>query len=150
VWGAELEAAVWADVEVFLAKPGAVLRQLEQQIAESGKDHKVADEIAELEAARAHKPDARRLALNAYTEKWISKEEFGKKLRRIDEETAAIEERLTEIRKVRSEQDSNALALGAARTLLEELQNKTRGKNVVRAASPGGRGARAEHHSHTS
>ena len=128
VRGAELESAVWTDIEVFLAKPGAVLRQLEQQIAESGKGQKVSEEIAALEAARTHKAETRRRALDAYTEAWISKEEFGQKLRSIDAETANIEERLTELRKLNAEQDSNALALGAARTLLGELQNKTRGK----------------------
>jgi site-specific DNA recombinase len=128
VRGTELESAVWTDIQVFLAKPGAVLRQLEQQIKENGNGQKVADEIAELEGIRARKAEARRRTLDAYTDGWISKEEFGKKLRIIDAETVATEERLTELRKLCAEQDANAQALGAARNLLEELQSKTRGK----------------------
>ena len=128
VRGEELEAEIWADIGVFLSKPGAVIRQLEQQMIAGGSESSlVTSEVRDLEAALARKGESRRRALDAYTEEWISKEEFGQKLRRIDEDTADIERSLAILRKQAADAKSQALALGAARTALDELREKTRG-----------------------
>jgi site-specific DNA recombinase len=125
VRGAELEAAVWDDIEMFLAKPDAVIRQLEQQmIAEGGKGRRVADDIAELEPRLKVLDSARQMALRQLTRGRITELQFDKEIASIDREKTEVEERLVERRRLSADQGANALALGAARSLLEKLHEK--------------------------
>ncbi len=127
--GAELESAVWDDVEIFLAKPGAILRQLEAQVAANGgKGRRVKDDILQLEAAVAQTGVARKMALRQLTRGIIKEAEFDEEIKSIDREATVVEERLAGLRKASAEQDATTLAVGEARSLLEELQAKTCGE----------------------
>lgn len=57
--GDALEAAVWSDIDGFLAKPGAIIRQLEQQMEGEGSHGRtVADEIREMQDTLASQAEA--------------------------------------------------------------------------------------------
>jgi site-specific DNA recombinase len=119
---AELDAAVWGDIDVFRAKPGSVRRELKQQIAaQHGKGRQVSDDIAELEASLAMKVMARQIGLRQLTRQRITEADYDKEIESIDRETDAIEKRLTELRKLSATDDANAIALGKAYSALEEL-----------------------------
>lgn len=129
VLGDHLEAWVWSDIEVFLSKPGAVIRDLEKQMeAQGSQGRKVADEIRELENRLASQVVRRKRAQDFLIDGTLDRADFDRQILRITNTVAEIEKDLAELRQLRSEQDANAVALGAARTLLEDLQEKTSGK----------------------
>ena len=121
----ELEAVVWADIELYLAKPGALIRQLEKQMeSESGKRRSVADDIAALESKLKELDSGRTMALRQLTRGKITEPQFDKEVTSIDREKAAIEGRLAELRKISTDAESQALAFGQARSMLEKLRAK--------------------------
>jgi site-specific DNA recombinase len=127
--GDELEAAVWSDIEMFLAKPGAIIRQLEQQMeAESGQGRKVADEMREMENLLASQELKRKRAQDFLIDGTLARSDYDRQVLRVSETVSEIGKRLTELRKLAAEQDANADALGKARSLLENLQENARGK----------------------
>lgn len=102
VRGRELEAAIWRDVEIFLDRPGLVLKQLKTKMAaqtDSGK--RVAEEIGELEAALARQGEARERALTLFTQAVISRAELNQQLQRIADKRASIDATLAERRRYR-------------------------------------------------
>jgi site-specific DNA recombinase len=123
--GADLEAAIWADVEIFLAKPGKLIRQLEQQMtSEDRKGRKVADDIAELEPRIKLLDSARAMALRQLTRGQITESQFDKEVESIDREKTQVEGRLAELRETSADAKSQAFALGQARSALEKLRDK--------------------------
>jgi site-specific DNA recombinase len=125
----DLERAVWDDIEWFLSKPGAVLRQLEEQmVAVGGKGRRVADDIAALEARRGQLETAEEVALRQLTRGQISETQFDKEVESIKRDKTANEVLLTELRKLSAAQDANAVALDAARSVFEDLREKVHGK----------------------
>jgi site-specific DNA recombinase len=129
VRGNDLEAAVWSDIECFLAKPGQVIRQLEEKMeSKDGESRKISDEIRELESARERKFEARKRLLTLFTEGAVQRDEYNQERARIEEAIASIEKRLVELQKVFAEQDANTFALKSARTVLEDLRDKASGK----------------------
>jgi site-specific DNA recombinase len=125
VRGDALESAVWADVEIFIAKPGKLIQELEQQMAAGGgKGRLVVDDIAELEPRRKLLDSARAMALRQLTRGVIMEPQFDKEIQGIDREKIEVEERLAELRKISTNAQSQALALGHARSMLETLRDK--------------------------
>jgi site-specific DNA recombinase len=121
---ADLEAAVWSDIEVFLVKPGAVIRQLEQQMAAGGgKGRLVADDIAELEPRLKLLDSARAMALRQLTRRRITEPQFDKEIASIDREKTEVEGRLAELREIAASTESQASALCQARSALERLRD---------------------------
>jgi hypothetical protein len=116
---------VWADVEIFIAKPGKLIQELEQQMAAGGgKGRLVVDDIAELEPRRKLLDSARAMALRQLTRGVIMEPQFDKEIQGIDREKIEVEERLAELRKISTNAQSQALALGHARSMLETLRDK--------------------------
>jgi site-specific DNA recombinase len=129
VRGDGLEAEVWSDIEGFLAKPGKIIRQLEEQMqAQGSKGRKVADDIRDLDAACERKIEARKRLLILFTEGAIERGEYNHERTRIEGAIADIDKRRAELQKISAEQDANAFALNNARTTLEDLRDKARGK----------------------
>ena len=128
VRGEGLEAAVWADIEGFLSKPGAVIRQLEEQmIAEGGEGRRVADEISDLENALARNVASRSNLVSLLTDGVITREDFKQQECRLAEKNAGIEQQLAKLRQLSAHAESRTVALGVARSYLETLKEMTRG-----------------------
>jgi site-specific DNA recombinase len=122
VRGDALEAAVWGDLELFFSKPGALMRQLQEQMNADGGDNCVVADIHQLEAALAQKSGARQMALRQLTRERISETEFDQEIQSINREAAAIEAELAELRKRSADRDANARDLRAVSSLLERLR----------------------------
>jgi site-specific DNA recombinase len=127
--GYALEELVWNDhIERYLAQPGLALKQLERKmVANDGQDHRVRDKIAELEESLEQHVAARKIALRQLTRQRITEKEYDAELRSINDETAVIERRLTELRKVSADMETKVHNINKARLLLEELRVKANG-----------------------
>ena len=159
VRGAELEAAVWDDIEMFLAKPDAVIQQLsERRLATqaAGRGARWRAGSLDLEPRLKVLDSARQMALRQLTRGRITELQFDKEIGSIDRERTEVEGRgwSKRRRSASADQGANALALGAARSLLEKLPWKnvdrkqhrqalgTRGSNAARLLRPWSRALR--------
>ena len=93
----------------------------------SGKRRTVADEVRGLESKLASQILRRKRAQDFLIDGTLDRAEFDRQMIRIAEAQAQIEKELSELRNVAAEQDANAAALGKARSVLEEWQEKARG-----------------------
>jgi site-specific DNA recombinase len=123
VRGAELESAVWQDLETFLSKPGLVIRQLQTRFkAEATAVSSVEQETEELAEALRQLKEARNIALRQLTRQTITESEYDQQLLEIKTESTTVECRLEELRQTSAARERQTQALKEARSLLEELR----------------------------
>ncbi len=126
---AELEEAVWDEVATFLAQPGAVLQQLENQmLAVAGQKRNVGDDIRELEGQERRLKSKEDVVMEQLLEERIDRGQYIKAIDFLNAKRATIALRLRELRNVSAEQDANGHALAEARSLLDGLQQKANEK----------------------
>jgi site-specific DNA recombinase len=127
--GEHLEQAIWSDIEVFLAKPGAVIQQLEEQLESQAKrGRKVVDEIKSLENQLASHALKRRRAQDFLVDGTLERAEYDRQVSRIHAATTKIEAELSGLRPLAATDDANAEALAQARSVLDDYRKKSRGK----------------------
>lgn len=121
---ADIEGAVWDQIETFLRKPGAALRQLESQIRAESKNQTIANDIATLEARLKLLENAAGIAYRQVTRGMASEAQYDAEVASIKRDKAVVEEQLAGLRKLAADRDADARALGEARSLLETLRAK--------------------------
>lgn len=95
-----------ADIQHFLAKPGKVIYQLEQQMADLDKGDQIAGDIAEFERKLRQLESASALALRQLTRGVIEEAQFDKEIESIKRDRVTLEKRLAELRKLSMDQDA--------------------------------------------
>lgn len=120
--GTALEAAIQSEIALFIARPGVALRELEtQMIRHDGKGRTVNDEIQELENAIKGKAEARSRVVGLYTDGRFNRAELDDQIGRIEKDRIAIEDQLSELRKLSADTESRSRVLQMAKSLLGEL-----------------------------
>jgi site-specific DNA recombinase len=118
---ADIEGAVWSRIAGFLRKPGAVLRELERQMAIESHPLRLATKLREAEkerTAQAAKLDRIQLL---FIEGEITAEQRREQRERVTGATAAIDSRIEDLRKEQASQDTAAKGLAGAQAVLESL-----------------------------
>jgi site-specific DNA recombinase len=123
--GEDLEEAVWEQVYGLVLKPGATLRQLEEQmIAQDGPEHSVADDIRDREADLAKREEWELKAGRDLTRGAITDAVHDKLLREIMDEKSAIRADLDSLRAREAEAKTRVAVLETARGVLQDLRGK--------------------------
>lgn len=125
VRGDHLETAVWEDVRGLFLRPGKTLQEIDDQIATIYRpDHRVADEIADIEHA-LQEVKARRVELERQHLRRPYEDEILDTLRKeLADQDAPLRVRLEELRLEDAEAKTRTLALTDARSVLTELRDK--------------------------
>jgi site-specific DNA recombinase len=124
----DIDGAIWHHIAVFFNRPGAVINELEQQIAlGAAAGQTIVNDIGVLGARRERLDNAEAVALRQLTRGMISEGQYDTEIASIRREEAAIDEQLVALRKQAEDRDANARALGEARSLLETLRSKVEG-----------------------
>jgi site-specific DNA recombinase len=116
-----LEAAIWSDIETFIAKPGKILKQLAGQ---PEGDNGLAAEIEELEASLVARTEWEARARWQHTTGLCTNGELLEQLERIRAERLEVESRLEQLRRAAMDQDRHRKALDTASSLLKRLRDK--------------------------
>ena len=121
----DLEGAVWSEIEVFLAKPGATIRALQRQMG-TGDDavRRTQEEIKNCNTALTRKSEARQRVISLYAEGVLQRAEFDLQIQRINDDRTALEQELTALRKASTDREATARALNDAGDLLGRLRSK--------------------------
>ena len=125
VRGADLEKGIWGQIEVFLSKPGAVIRELERQMG-SAEDtaQRMQQEKCRLEDALSRKAGERDRVNRRYFQGQLDEAELNKYLREIERDKVSLEQALAEARQASEDREADVRALNNAGTLLGSLRSR--------------------------
>ena len=121
----DIESTVWEDIEDFASQPGAVVRQLKIEV-EKGSD--VSEDLAQLETQRKILNNASAVALRQLTRGVIDETQYDNEIESIKRDIQINARQSMELRKLAADQEARERALGEARSVLEELHDRLRGK----------------------
>jgi DNA invertase Pin-like site-specific DNA recombinase len=118
---ADIDAAVWDRIASFLKKPGAVLRELERQMAIESHPVRVSEMIREAQRERSQQAAKLERIQLLYVEGEIDREKRREMTAKVATATAAIDARIAGLRRERASLDTAALGLADARDVLADL-----------------------------
>lgn len=121
---AQLEALVWGDLEMFIYKPGPVLRQLESQFAEAEKNSQSEKDIAKLEKVLASCAVEDQRNVTHLNQGVLTPEDFRRERERIAKQRAALETELGALRQRSTDVKANARRLQTAGQMLTKMRDQ--------------------------
>jgi hypothetical protein len=123
--GEDLEEAVWEQVYGLILKPGATLRQLEEQmIAQDGPEHSVADDIRDRVADKAKAIERRKELARQQARNPLPDSEADELRREANDEIEHIQKDIDGLHAQEAEAKTRVAVLETARGVLQDLRGK--------------------------
>ena len=122
----ELLDAVWGLCEMYISNPEKLAEEFLFHSEREDPAQKAAERLRGEEEKLERNSKAREKARIMYQDEMATREEFEKDMRRLQQQRAAIEAEITQLREVTVDAESRENACRSAQTLLEEMWGRMR------------------------
>jgi site-specific DNA recombinase len=122
-----IEEAVWSELETFLRRPGAVLREVAKQVkVDARQRNKIAKEVKAVAAAVAALTEDRTRILTLYRKGHITEADLADQLSRVTQEREALTAESARLTAKLNVADAHAASLESAGALLAQLRDRVK------------------------